>query len=128
MTIFPLLLAAALTVAAFWAYFSLTCEARKAALFGNVLQIRKDVEASETNSSRCEQHLKLLDAELVRLQEELSVKKNRVLAACLTSLSTKFETWKRLFRQVNGAPPTEAQIAELKTRLGITTGDVENTN
>lgn len=71
------------------------------------------------NAVQCEQHLKLIDVELAKLQEELNLKKNKFLTTCVTSLNNKIEIWKKIYRQVHNTTPTDSQVAELKNRLGI---------
>ena len=77
-------------------------------------------------AAECDQQLKLIDVELNTLQEELNVKKNKLLNNCVTTLGNKIEVWKRLYRQVHNTTPTSIQVAELKNRIGITTTDANS--
>jgi hypothetical protein len=110
---------AAIAIATFMAYYTFSCRQRTQIQYGNVLQTRKDLEIVDMKFAQCEQQLKLIEVELAKLQDELNTKKNKNLASCVSSLAAKIETWKRFYRAVHNIAPTDAQVAELKNRIGI---------
>ena len=116
---FLILIAFVMLVLLFTIY-KVSCEQEKVAKLEMLSATREQLGAAEQAVMECNTAVQRIEEEISKLRDVVIQKKVGDLRACKTMFDEKIETYKTFYRVANGRPPTDAQIAAMKQRLGIT--------
>lgn len=100
--------------------YTISCENERAAKLKLLGATRSELGNVEQNVMECTNAVVLINKEISKISDIIVQKKENELAICKSNFTEAINIYKTMYKAAYGRDITQAQIDEMKRRLGIT--------